>query len=55
MTRILTIAISALMLAGCAGTKSDTYDKSVMPTATTGLQQETVRCKARWTAKEFRT
>lgn len=54
MTRFLTIAISALMLAGCAGTKSDTYDKSVMPTATTGLQQQTVGCKARWTAKEFR-
>jgi hypothetical protein len=54
MIRILIVAISALMLAGCAGTKTDTYNKSVVPTATTGLQQETVGCKARWTAKEFR-
>ena len=54
MSRILTIAISALMLAGCAGNKADTYNKSVMPTATAGLQQQTVGCKARWTAKEFR-
>jgi hypothetical protein len=51
MIRILTITISALMLAGCA----DTYNKSVMPAAATSLQRETVRCKARWTAKEFRT
>ena len=51
MKRILTIAISALMLAGCA----DTYNKSVMPGAAAGLQQETAGCKARWTAKEFKT
>lgn len=51
MHRILTIAISALMLAGCA----DTYNRSAMPKAAAGLQQETVGCKARWTAKEFRT
>ena len=51
MKVILTIAISALMLAGCA----DTYNKSVMPKAAAGLQQETIGCKARWTAKTFRT
>jgi hypothetical protein len=57
MSRILTITFAALMLAGCAGTynKVDTYDKSVMPTAAAGLQRETVGCKARWTAKEFKT
>jgi hypothetical protein len=54
MNRILIVAISALMLAGCAGAKTDTYNKSVMPTATAGLQQETVGCKAKWTAKTFR-
>src|SRR5258708_21058015 len=51
MNRILTITFSALMLASCA----DTYNKSVMPKAAAGLQQETVGCKARWTAKEFKT
>jgi hypothetical protein len=51
MSRILTITLSALMLAGCA----DTYNKSLMPNATANLQQETVGCKARWTAKEFKT
>jgi hypothetical protein len=50
MSRILTITLSALMLAGCA----DTYNKSVMPKAAANLQQETVGCKARWTAKELR-
>jgi len=50
MNRILTITLSALLLAGCA----DTYNKSVMPKAAANLQQETVGCKARWTAKEFR-
>jgi hypothetical protein len=50
MSRILTITLSALMLAGCA----DTYNKSVMPSAAAGLQQETAGCKARWTAKELR-
>ena len=50
MNRILTITLSALLLAACA----DTYNKSVMPKAAANLQQETVGCKARWTAKEFR-
>lgn len=52
MNRILTIAIPALMLAGCA---TDTYNKSAMPNAASGLQLETAFCKARWTAKEFKT
>lgn len=51
MKRILTITIFALMLASCA----DGYDKSVMPMAAVGLQHETVACKTRWTAKEFKT
>jgi len=51
MSRILTVTISSLMLAGCA----DTYNRSVMPKAAAALQQETAGCKARWTAKEFRT
>lgn len=51
MSRILTITISALMLTGCA----ETYNRSAMPNAASGLQLETVFCKARWTAKEFKT
>lgn len=51
MKPIPTIALSALMLAGCA----DTYNRSAMPKAAAGLQRETVGCKARWTAKEFKT
>src|SRR6185312_675055 len=51
MKPILTVAISALMLAGCA----DTYNRSAMPKAAAALQQETVGCKARWTAKELKT
>src|SRR6185312_15824467 len=51
MKPILTVAISALMLAGCA----DTYNRSAMPKAAAALQQETVGCKARWTAKQFKT
>ena len=51
MNRILAVTISALMLAGCM----ETYNRSAMPKAAAGLQQETVGCKARWTAKEFRT
>lgn len=50
MSRILTLTIAALMLAGCA----DTYNRSAMPKAAASLQQETVGCKARWTAKELR-
>ena len=49
MRHILTVTLFALMLAGCA----DTYNRSVMPKAAANLQQETVGCKARWTAKEF--
>ncbi|MEO8301322.1 MAG: hypothetical protein ABI608_05995 [Rhizomicrobium sp.] len=51
MKLILTITISAIMLAGCA----DTYNGSAMPKAAAALQQETVGCKARWTAKDFKT
>ena len=51
MKHTLIVVISLLTLAGCA----DSYDKSVMPAAAAGLQQETVACKTRWTAKEFKT
>ena len=51
MSRILTITISALVLAGCA----DTYNRSAMPKAAAALQHETVACKTRWIAKELRT
>lgn len=47
----LTIVLSALMLAGCA----DGYNKSVMPRAAAELQHQTVNCKTKWTAKEFKT
>ena len=51
MKLILTISILAMILAGCA----DTYNAKAMPKAAAALQQETVGCKARWTAKEFKT
>lgn len=51
MSRLLTITISALLLAGCA----DTYNRSAMPKAAATLQIETIGCQTRWTAKEFET
>ena len=51
MSRILTVTISALMLAGCA----TGYDKSAMPKAAANLQQEAGGCKTKWEAKEFTT
>ena len=51
MKHILTITLFALMLAGCA----DTYNRSAMPKAAAALRQQTVGCKARWAAKEFKT
>jgi hypothetical protein len=51
MSRILTVTISALMLAGCA----TGYDKSAMPKAAANLQQEAGGCKTKWEAKEFKT
>jgi hypothetical protein len=51
MSRILAVTISALMLASCA----PTYNGSAMPKAASGLKQETIGCKARWTAGEFKT
>jgi len=49
MSRILTITISSLMLAGCA----DTYSRTAMPKAAAALQQATVGCKARWNGKRI--
>ena len=54
MNRILTITISALLLAGCAGT-ADTYNRSAMPKAVASLQQEAGGCKTKWAAKEITT
>ena len=51
ISRILTVTISALMLASCA----DTYNKSAVPQAAASLQQEAVSCNAKWEAKEFKT
>src|SRR5580765_8364421 len=51
MSRILPVTVSALMLASCAAT----YDRSAMPKAASGLQQEAVGCKAKWSAKELKT
>ena len=51
MSRILTITICALLLAGCA----DTYKKSAMTNAATSLQQEAGGCKTKWAAKEITT
>ena len=50
MRRILTITISAFMLASCAGA----YDRSAMPKAAADLRHQTVGCKAKWTAKELK-
>jgi hypothetical protein len=51
MTRILTITLSALVLAGC----QDGYDKSAMPNATAAQHQALEGCKARQAAKDIKT
>ena len=53
MSRILTITLSALMLAGCAGTKADTYNKSAVPNATAELRQATAMCEKQQTPSKF--
>jgi hypothetical protein len=51
MRRILTITLSALMLAGCA----TGYDKSAMRGAGVAAHQATDSCKARRTANDIKT
>lgn len=51
MKAILTIALSVLMLTGCA----TGYDKSAMTKAAASLQQEAGGCKTKWAAKEITT
>jgi len=51
MNRILTITISALMLAGCAS--GPDYDKSAVPNATAAMRQATAMCEKEQTASQF--
>ena len=51
MSRILTVTIFALMLAGCASEPS--YDKSAMPNATAAMRQETAMCEKGQTPTKF--
>jgi hypothetical protein len=51
MSRILTITLTALMLAGCASEPG--YDKSTMPNATAALRQATVLCEKEQTPAKF--
>ena len=52
MNRILTIAISALMLAGCAS-RAPLYDKSAVPNATAAMREATALCEKEQTAFKF--
>ena len=51
MSRILTVTIFALMLAGCASEPS--YDKSAMLKATAAMRQATTMCEKEQTASKF--
>ncbi|HWY65663.1 MAG TPA: hypothetical protein VNX61_10670 [Rhizomicrobium sp.] len=51
MSRILTITLSALILAGCASEPG--YDKSAMPNATAAMRQETAMCEKEQTPTKF--
>ena len=51
MNRILTITLSALMLAGCASGPG--YDKSAVPNATAAMRQATAMCEKEQTASKF--
>ena len=56
MRAILTVAISALMLSGCASEPG--YDKSAMPNATAAMRQATAMCEkeqppTKFTASKF--
>ena len=51
MSRILTVTIFALMLAGCASGPG--YDKSAVPNATAAMRQATAMCEKEQTASKF--
>jgi len=51
MSRILTVPIFALVLAGCASEPSN--DKSAMPKATAAMRQATAMCEKEQTASKF--
>jgi hypothetical protein len=51
MSRILTVTIFALMLAGCASGPG--YDKSAVPDATAAMRQATAMCEKEQTASKF--
>ena len=51
MMRILTITLSAAMLAGCA----DGYDKAAMPDASMTVRQASLNCVTKWAVKEIKT
>jgi hypothetical protein len=51
MSRILTVAIFALMLAGCASGPG--YDKSAVPDATAAMRHATAMCEKEQTASQF--
>jgi PBP1b-binding outer membrane lipoprotein LpoB len=51
MSRILTIAISALMLAGCSS--GPLYDKSAVPSATAAMREATALCEKEQTASKL--
>jgi len=51
MSRILTVTIFALMLAGCASEPG--YDKSAVPNATAAMRQATAMCEKEQTASKY--
>ena len=51
MSRILTVTIFALMLAGCASGPG--YDKSAVPEATAAMRQAMATCEKEQTASKF--
>lgn len=51
MSRILTVTLSALMLAGCASGPG--YDKSAVPNATAAMRQATAMCEMEQTAPKL--
>jgi hypothetical protein len=51
MSRILTVTIFALMLAGCASGPG--YDKSAVPNATAAMRRATAMCEKEQTASKY--
>src|SRR5690349_7688812 len=51
MNRILTVSLSALMLAGCTAG----YDKTALPDASVSVRQASLGCEVKWAVEEIRT